>query len=108
MWILSFWSPNHTIGGAAAASYFACRPVSGTAKCLDAISLCQLKNMDHYQLQPAALPTWGQRISLRLLHLAGWRVRFKPLPGPHGVARAARRCRPAVDLNSCRFAFQER
>jgi 1-acyl-sn-glycerol-3-phosphate acyltransferase len=42
--------------------------------------------MDNYQLQAAALPTWGQRLSLRLLHLAGWRVRFKPLPGPHGVA----------------------
>jgi 1-acyl-sn-glycerol-3-phosphate acyltransferase len=42
--------------------------------------------MDQYQLQPAALPAWGQRTSLRLLHLFGWRVRFKPLPGPHGVA----------------------
>jgi 1-acyl-sn-glycerol-3-phosphate acyltransferase len=42
--------------------------------------------MDDYQLQPAALPTWGQRASLRVLHLFGWRVRFKPLPGPHGVA----------------------
>jgi hypothetical protein len=43
-------------------------------------------NMDNYQLQPAALPTIGQRTALRLLQLAGWRVRFKPLPGPHGVA----------------------
>jgi 1-acyl-sn-glycerol-3-phosphate acyltransferase len=42
--------------------------------------------MDNYQLQPAALPTIGQRTALRLLLLAGWRVRFKPLPGPHGVA----------------------
>jgi 1-acyl-sn-glycerol-3-phosphate acyltransferase len=42
--------------------------------------------MDQYQLQPATLPTWGQRTALRLLHLFGWRVRFKPLPGPHGVA----------------------
>jgi 1-acyl-sn-glycerol-3-phosphate acyltransferase len=42
--------------------------------------------MDDYQLQPAALPTWGQRASLRLLHLFGWRVRYKPLPGPHGIA----------------------
>jgi 1-acyl-sn-glycerol-3-phosphate acyltransferase len=44
------------------------------------------ENMNDYQLQPAALPTWRQRASLRLLHLSGWRVRFKPLPGPHGVA----------------------
>ncbi|MDB5907209.1 MAG: Glycerol acyltransferase [Massilia sp.] len=42
--------------------------------------------MYDYQLQPATLRTWGQRTSLRLLHLFGWRVRFKPLPGPHGVA----------------------
>ena len=36
-------------------------------------------------LAAAALPTWRQRGALRLLHLAGWRLRFKPLPGPHGV-----------------------
>jgi 1-acyl-sn-glycerol-3-phosphate acyltransferase len=42
--------------------------------------------MSDYQLHAAALPTWGQRTSLRLLHLFGWRVRAKPLPGPHGVA----------------------
>jgi 1-acyl-sn-glycerol-3-phosphate acyltransferase len=42
--------------------------------------------MDQYQLRAAALPAWGQRAALRLLHLFGWRVRFKPLPGPHGVA----------------------
>lgn len=42
--------------------------------------------MDKYQLQPAALPTLGQRIALILLQLFGWHVRFKPLPGPHGVA----------------------
>lgn len=41
--------------------------------------------MDRFQLRPAALPTLGQRVSLRILHLFGWRVRFKPLPGPHGV-----------------------
>jgi 1-acyl-sn-glycerol-3-phosphate acyltransferase len=34
----------------------------------------------------AALPGRGQRAALRLLQLAGWKVRFKPLPGPHGVA----------------------
>ncbi|MDL2355514.1 MAG: 1-acyl-sn-glycerol-3-phosphate acyltransferase [Pseudomonadota bacterium] len=42
--------------------------------------------MDHDELRPAALPTLAQRTSLRILHLFGWRVRFKPLPGPHGVA----------------------
>ncbi|WP_426194889.1 1-acyl-sn-glycerol-3-phosphate acyltransferase [Massilia sp. DWR3-1-1] len=31
------------------------------------------------------LPTWRQRAALRLLQLAGWNIRFKPLPGPHGV-----------------------
>jgi 1-acyl-sn-glycerol-3-phosphate acyltransferase len=41
--------------------------------------------MDQYALRPAALPTWGQRVALRLLHLIGWKVRYKPLPGPHGV-----------------------
>ncbi|MFC0131811.1 glycerol acyltransferase [Massilia eurypsychrophila] len=41
--------------------------------------------MDQYALRPAALPTCGQRVSLRLLHLIGWKVRYKPLPGPHGV-----------------------
>lgn len=42
--------------------------------------------MDNYQLKAAALPTWGQRTALRVLHLFGWQVHFKPLPGPHGVA----------------------
>jgi 1-acyl-sn-glycerol-3-phosphate acyltransferase len=42
--------------------------------------------MSTYRLQAAALPTWGQRTSLRLLHLFGWQVRYKPLPGPRGVA----------------------
>lgn len=39
-----------------------------------------------YLLHPATLPSWGQRTALRLLNLAGWNVRFKPLPGPHGIA----------------------
>jgi 1-acyl-sn-glycerol-3-phosphate acyltransferase len=39
-----------------------------------------------YLLRAAELPTWGQRTALRLLNLAGWNVRFKPLPGPHGIA----------------------
>jgi 1-acyl-sn-glycerol-3-phosphate acyltransferase len=39
-----------------------------------------------YLLQPRDLGTWGQRTALRLLRLAGWNLRFKPLPGPHGIA----------------------
>jgi len=42
--------------------------------------------MDEYLMRPAALPTWRQRTALRLLNLIGWRFRFKPLPGPHGIA----------------------
>lgn len=38
-----------------------------------------------FLLHPEALPRLGQRISLRILRLIGWRVRYKPLPGPHGV-----------------------
>ncbi len=42
--------------------------------------------MSNYELRPSALPRRGQRFALRLLHLFGWRMRCKPLPGPHGVA----------------------
>ena len=42
--------------------------------------------MTDYLLRPADLPGWGQRTALRLLNLAGWKLRFKPLPGPHGIA----------------------
>jgi 1-acyl-sn-glycerol-3-phosphate acyltransferase len=42
--------------------------------------------MSEYQLSASELPTWGQRTSLRILQLFGWNVRFKPLPGPHGIA----------------------
>jgi 1-acyl-sn-glycerol-3-phosphate acyltransferase len=42
--------------------------------------------MQEHLLQPASLPSWGQRTALRLLNLVGWNVRFKPLPGPHGIA----------------------
>jgi 1-acyl-sn-glycerol-3-phosphate acyltransferase len=42
--------------------------------------------MSDHQLLPAALPTWGQRSALRILRLFGWRVRYRPLPGPHGIA----------------------
>ncbi len=42
--------------------------------------------MSDYELRAAALPRMGQRLALRLLQLFGWRMRYKPLPGPHGVA----------------------
>lgn len=42
--------------------------------------------MSEYLLRPAALPTWRRRTALRLLQLLGWRMHFKPLPGPHGLA----------------------
>ncbi|QYF93391.1 1-acyl-sn-glycerol-3-phosphate acyltransferase [Massilia sp. PAMC28688] len=42
--------------------------------------------MSHYELRAASLPRPGQRLALGLLQLFGWRVRYKPLPGPHGVA----------------------
>lgn len=42
--------------------------------------------MSHYELRAASLPHLGQRMALRLLHLFGWRMRYKPLPGRHGVA----------------------
>ncbi|MCD2516427.1 1-acyl-sn-glycerol-3-phosphate acyltransferase [Massilia sp. G4R7] len=42
--------------------------------------------MDDFTLRPSALPTWSQRTALRLLNLAGWTLRYKPLPGPHGIA----------------------
>ena len=43
--------------------------------------------MDHDDLlRPARLPTLRQRAALRVLQLFGWRIRFRPLPGPHGIA----------------------
>ncbi|CDG83500.1 1-acyl-sn-glycerol-3-phosphate acyltransferase [Janthinobacterium agaricidamnosum] len=42
--------------------------------------------MDDFYLRPHDLPTWRQRASLRLLNLFGWRMRFRPLPGPRGIA----------------------
>ncbi|WP_229414293.1 1-acyl-sn-glycerol-3-phosphate acyltransferase [Zemynaea arenosa] len=44
-----------------------------------------MENSDQYYLRPQDLPTWQQRLSLRILNLLGWRLRFKSLPGPHGV-----------------------
>ncbi|WP_308632690.1 1-acyl-sn-glycerol-3-phosphate acyltransferase [Massilia sp. YIM B02763] len=45
-----------------------------------------MEPIDQYLMRPAALPTWGQRTSLRLLNFFGWNFRWKPLPGPHGIA----------------------
>jgi len=42
--------------------------------------------MSDHLLRPAALPTRGQRTALRLLNLIGWKLHYKPLPGPHGIA----------------------
>lgn len=42
--------------------------------------------MSDFELKAAALPTWGQRVSLRLLNACGWRLLFRPLPGPRGIA----------------------
>ena len=41
--------------------------------------------MSNYELRPAALPHRSQRMALRALHWLGWTMRYKPLPGPHGV-----------------------
>lgn len=42
--------------------------------------------MSNYELHAASLPGFGQRLSLRIMQLFGWTIRYKPLPGPHGVA----------------------
>lgn len=41
--------------------------------------------MSNYELRPAALPHRSQRVALRVLQRLGWTLRYKPLPGPHGV-----------------------
>ncbi|GGY60290.1 1-acyl-sn-glycerol-3-phosphate acyltransferase [Pseudoduganella albidiflava] len=38
-----------------------------------------------YRLDPARLPTVGQRLALRVLHFFGWQMHFRPLPGPRGI-----------------------
>jgi 1-acyl-sn-glycerol-3-phosphate acyltransferase len=43
------------------------------------------ENMDDDLMRPEALPTWRQRTALRVLNAFGWNLRFKPLPGPHGI-----------------------
>jgi 1-acyl-sn-glycerol-3-phosphate acyltransferase len=42
--------------------------------------------MSDYLLRPAELPSWGQRTALRIMQLFGWKMYYKPLPGPHGIA----------------------
>ena len=37
------------------------------------------------RLEPAHLPTVRQRLALRVLHLFGWRMLYRPLPGPRGI-----------------------
>lgn len=41
--------------------------------------------MSDYQVTPADLPKWGQRAALRVLSLFGWRLLYRPLPGPRGI-----------------------
>lgn len=38
------------------------------------------------ELKPSDLPRAGQRLALRLLNLFGWRMLYRPLPGPRGIA----------------------
>jgi 1-acyl-sn-glycerol-3-phosphate acyltransferase len=42
--------------------------------------------MNDYELKPAALPGWRQRAALRVLNMFGWRMLYRPLPGPRGIA----------------------
>ncbi len=42
--------------------------------------------MSNFELSAASLPRFSQRLALRLFHLCGWTMRYKPLPGRHGVA----------------------
>jgi 1-acyl-sn-glycerol-3-phosphate acyltransferase len=42
--------------------------------------------MNDYELKPATLPGWRQRTALRVLKMFGWRMLYRPLPGPRGIA----------------------
>lgn len=42
--------------------------------------------MDQYRLTPDKLPTLKQRLALRVLNIFGWNMRYRPLPGPRGIA----------------------
>ena len=41
--------------------------------------------MTNYRLAVAQLPTIKQRMALRVLHLSGWKMLYRPLPGPRGI-----------------------
>jgi len=41
--------------------------------------------MNDYLVHVSALPTLRQRLALRAMHLVGWTLHYKPLPGPHGI-----------------------
>ena len=41
--------------------------------------------MTNDRLTPARLPTIKQRMALRVLHLCGWKMMYRPLPGPRGI-----------------------
>lgn len=42
--------------------------------------------MSEFEQKPGALPKLRQRLPLRILNFFGWRVLFRPLPGPRGIA----------------------
>jgi 1-acyl-sn-glycerol-3-phosphate acyltransferase len=42
--------------------------------------------MNQYRLQPEELPIWRQRLALRVLNVFGWKLLYRPLPGPRGIA----------------------
>lgn len=42
-------------------------------------------DMNSDYLTRQQLPTWHQRLALRLMNLCGWSMRFRPLPGPRGI-----------------------
>lgn len=41
--------------------------------------------MSEFELKVAELPKLRQRLPLRILNFFGWRVLFRPLPGPRGI-----------------------
>jgi len=42
--------------------------------------------MNDFELKTTAMPNWRQRTALRVLRLFGWRMLYRPLPGPRGIA----------------------
>ena len=41
--------------------------------------------MSEFELQAATLPRLRQRLALRVLNFFGWKLLFRPLPGPRGI-----------------------